>query len=89
MYEYLHSATGDPLLPLWRLYKQGHDAACEVVKVPGGFEARVIQDGHFLFSHQFADSSDVIKWAFDKRVQYRRLGWCQTTVMRRDPQFDA
>jgi hypothetical protein len=75
----LQSAPSDAVLPLWRLFKQGHDASCEVAKVPAGFEGRFLIDGRFLYSHQFAQSGDVMKWAADKQVQCRRQGWSRVT----------
>jgi hypothetical protein len=77
------AAPPDAVLPLWRLYKQGHDASCEVAKVPAGFEGRFLMDGRFLYSHQFAHSGEVVKWAFAKQVQYRQQGWSRVTTSRR------
>ncbi len=74
------AAPPDAVLPLWRLYKQGHDASCEVAKVPTGFEGRFLMDGRFLYSHQFAHSSEVVKWAFAKQVQCRQRGWSRVTA---------
>jgi len=70
----------EAVLPMWRLFKQGHDASCEVAKVPAGFEARCLLDGRFLYSHQFSDSDDVLKWAFEKRIQFRQNGWSRVVV---------
>ena len=39
--------------PLWRLYREGHDAACEIVVQPWGFESRFLLDGRFLYSYTF------------------------------------
>jgi hypothetical protein len=64
---------------MWRLFKQGHDASCEVAKVPAGFEGRFLIDGRFLFSYQFERSGDVMKWAADKQVHFRRQGWSRVT----------
>ena len=74
------AAPLEAVLPLWRLYKLGHDASCEVAKVPTGFEGRFLLDGRFLYSHQFSHSGEVMKWAFAKQVQFRQQGWSRVTA---------
>lgn len=71
----LHTASAHAVLPLWRLFKQDHDAAFEVAKIPTGFEGRVLLDGRFLYSHQFARVEDVLTWAQGKHVELRQRGW--------------
>jgi hypothetical protein len=77
------TASPEAVLPLWRLFKQGHDASCEVAKIPAGFEGRCLMDGRFLYSHQFTRSQDVMKWAFAKQVEFRQRGWSR--VMTHSP----
>jgi hypothetical protein len=71
----LHTASVNAILPLWRLFRQDHDASCEVAKIPTGFEGRFLLDGRFLYSHQFARVDDVLKWAQAKQVELRQRGW--------------
>ena len=71
----LHAASPQAVLPLWRLFTQGHDASCEVAKIPIGFEGRFLLDGRFLYSHQFARVDAVLQWAQTKQVEMRQRGW--------------
>jgi hypothetical protein len=71
----LHTASLNAVLPLWRLFKQGHDASCEVAKIPIGFEGRVLLDGRFLYSHQYTRVDAVLQWAQAKQVELRQRGW--------------
>jgi hypothetical protein len=76
----LRTASSHAVLPLWRLFNQDHDASCEVAKIPTGFEGRFLLDGRFLYSHQFAHTEDVLRWAQAKQVELRQRGWSR--VMR-------
>jgi len=78
----LHTAATHAVLPLWRLFTHDHDAACEVAKIPTGFEGRFLLDGRFLYSHQFAHVNEVLVWAQTKHVELRQRGWSR--VMRVD-----
>ncbi len=71
----LHTASTNAVLPLWRLFRQDHDASCEVAKIPIGFEGRVLLDGRFLYSHQFTRVDAVLRWAEGKQVELRQRGW--------------
>ena len=82
MKDRIHPVRPQESLPLWHLYKQGHDAVCEVVQVPPGFECRFLIDGRFLYSHQFATSDEVMEWAFAEQARCRRDGWARTTSFR-------
>jgi hypothetical protein len=64
-----------PSHPLWRLYRQGHDAACEVVMVPCGYEGRFLFDGRFLYSYHFTRPDEAVAWAGEKEAQCRQHGW--------------
>jgi hypothetical protein len=65
----------DSFNPLWRLHRQGHDASCEIVVLPSGFEGRFLVDGRFLYSYTFARPDDAIAWAGQKEAQFRLEGW--------------
>lgn len=71
----LQTASTHAVLPLWRLFTPEHDAACEVAKIPTGFEGRFLLDGRFLYSHQFAQVDDVLRWAQGKQIELRQRGW--------------
>ena len=61
--------------PLWRLHREGHDAACEIVVQPWGFESRFLLDGRFLYSYTFSRPDEAVDWAGRKEVECRRQGW--------------
>ena len=65
----------EPITPLWRLHRQGHEASCDMVLGRGGFEARFLLDGRFLLSHTFSLPSEAIEWAVQKQARYLREGW--------------
>jgi hypothetical protein len=67
--------ANDPVMPLWRLHRQGHDAACEIVVQPSGFEGRYLFDGRFLYSYTFERPDDVVAWAKEREELLRRQGW--------------
>lgn len=77
----LHTASADAVLPLWRLFRQGHDASCEVAKIPFGFEGRVLLDGRFLYSHQFTTTGSVLRWAQVKQTELRQRGWSRVMTV--------
>jgi hypothetical protein len=60
---------------LWCLHRRGHDASCEIVVLPSGFEGRFLVDGRFLYSYTFNRPDDAIAWAKQKEAQCRRDGW--------------
>ena len=62
-------------VPLWRLQKKEEAAACELVRIPVGYEAHFRLNGQFLYSYQFATLDEALEWAFAKRVEYVRSGW--------------
>jgi len=62
-------------VPLWRLYRAGHDAACEIVVRACGYEGRFVLDGRFLYAYHFTRPDDAVKWASDKEAQCRVAGW--------------
>lgn len=61
--------------PLWRLHREGHDASCEIVVLPVGFEGRFLVDGRFLYSYTFSRPEEAMAWAGQKEAQFRRQGW--------------
>lgn len=63
--------------PLWRLYRQGHDASCEIIVLPCGYgyEGRFLVDRRFLYSYQFTRPDEAVAWAGEKEAQYRQQGW--------------
>jgi hypothetical protein len=61
--------------PLWQLYRNGHDAVCEITVSAWGFEGRFLVDGRFLYSHTFARPDQAIEWARQREKQCRRQGW--------------
>ena len=65
----------NPVVPLWRLQREGHDAACEIVVMPSGFEGRFLFDGRFLYSYTFARPDDAVAWAGEREDRLRQQGW--------------
>jgi hypothetical protein len=65
----------EPVMPLWRLHRQGHDASCEIVVQPDGFEGRFLFDGRFLYSYTFLRPGEAVSWACDKENRLREQGW--------------
>ena len=61
--------------PLWQLHHQGHQASCDIMVGRGGFEARFLMNGRFLYSHTFTRPDEAIEWAGQKETQYRLQGW--------------
>ncbi len=71
----VHREADHTFRPLWRLQRQGHDASCEIVVLPFGFEGRFLLDGTFLYSYTFTRPGDAVEWAGQKERQFRRDGW--------------
>ena len=67
-----HDESGSPF---WRLHREGHDVACEILVLPCGFESRFLMDGRFLYSYTFARPDQAITLAGQREVEYRRNGW--------------
>ena len=65
----------EPVLPLWRLHRQGHDATCEIAVQPTGFEGRFLFDGRFLYSYTFLRPGEAVAWACEKKDRLRQQGW--------------
>ena len=62
-------------VPLWRLHRAGHDAACEILVCPFGYEGRFVFDGRFLYAYHFTRPDDAMQWASEKEAQCRLAGW--------------
>jgi hypothetical protein len=69
------STTSAPAMPLWRLHRAGHDAVCEILIGPCGYEGRFLYDGRFLYSYHFTRPDDAVAWASEREAQCRLAGW--------------
>jgi len=60
---------------LWRMYRDGHDAACVLERTPVGLQGQFLLDGRMLAGHQFTSYAQLLMWAADKCADLRSRGW--------------
>lgn len=69
------AGSDNPIMPLWRLQREGHAASCEIEVRSGGFEGRFLVDGRFLYSYTFTQPGDAVAWASEREERLRQQGW--------------
>jgi hypothetical protein len=70
-----NAGSQNPIIPLWRLHRQGHDASCEIEAQPGGFEGRFLFDGTVLYSYTYTKPDEAVAWAGEREERLRQQGW--------------
>ena len=60
---------------LWRMSREGHDAACVMERTPVGLQAQFLIDGRMLVAYQFTTHAQVLTWATEKWGDLRARGW--------------
>lgn len=67
---------------IWRMFRDGHEAACALERTPVGLQGVFLMDGQMLAGYQFTSYAQLLMWAADKNLDLRGRGWltCQRAL---------